>query len=150
MWPSMTTSPGQRPIYPSRKGSGSRLSITRECPFCGPQRRLNSVGVGGPACRAELPAEGGVVPVLQPPSSCALACASCPLSAPPSLLLFRWPSGGRWTSGVYTLRGRPAGWRLRWGLGCCLHVRPPPGFLLRSLLPGCRHYPRLLTIILHP
>lgn len=63
---------------------------------------------------AVLPSTGPAVPPssVEPPTpipgSCLLPPALPQLSL--SLLLSRWPLGGRWTSGVYSLRRWRAGW----------------------------------------
>lgn len=51
------------------------------------------------------------------PPVLALLAPSSPLSFSLSLLLSRWPLGGRWMSGVYTLHGRRAGGHLAGGGG---------------------------------
>ena len=74
---------------------------------------------------ALLPSTGPAVPPssVEPPApipgSCLLPPALPQLSL--SLLLSRWPLGGRWTSGVYSLRRWRAGWgALRWWRGAGL------------------------------
>lgn len=147
MWPSMTTSHGQRLTCPSGKGSGSRLSTTRECPGADPVR--DHSGGSGSLLRARSrrqramqsshlphpPAPGSTVVLpsrprgpLRPGSPLA---PSSPLSFF-SLLLSRWPLGGRWMSGVYhAVGGRAMGGALLGLWDRSLHV------LLLPSVPVC-------------
>lgn len=117
---------GQRLTCPSRKESGCRLSTTREwhCPECtGGVDPSIPRAAGRGRCRARRAASalgGGWWPSLDPDRCPPLSWAlPLHLSFSLSLLLSRWPLGGRWMSGVY--RGQVEGdASLRLGAALCM------------------------------